>query len=100
MPEFKQFIQERIYLQNVSPRTVEWYRQIFKWLEKYRLTEEGLKSLLVEMRQARLEATSCNNRLRVCGHDLGIFFEFCHFQVRARPLEKSIWGEVCVGKSE
>jgi integrase/recombinase XerD len=64
MPDFEQFIQERIYLQNVSPRTVDWYRQTFKWLEKYPLTEEGLKSLVVGMRQAGLEATSCNNRIR------------------------------------
>jgi hypothetical protein len=64
MPEFEQFIQERIYLQNVSPRTVDWYRQTFKWLEKYPLTEQGLKELVVGMRQAGLEATSCNNRIR------------------------------------
>jgi hypothetical protein len=25
MAGFEQFIKERIYLQNVSPRTVEWY---------------------------------------------------------------------------
>jgi len=27
MSGFEQFIQERTYLQNVSPRTVNWYRQ-------------------------------------------------------------------------
>src|SRR5438477_10715638 len=64
MSSFEKFIQERIYLQNVSPRTVDWYRQTFKWLEKYPLTEQGLKELVVGMRQAGLEATSCNNRIR------------------------------------
>jgi hypothetical protein len=42
MSRFEQFIQERIYLQNVSPRTIDWYHQVFKWLEKYPLTEQGL----------------------------------------------------------
>jgi integrase/recombinase XerD len=64
MPSFEQFIQERIYLRNVSPRTVEWYKQTFKWLEKYPLTEEGLKALVVGMRQAGLQAISCNSRIR------------------------------------
>jgi integrase/recombinase XerD len=64
MSGFEKFIQERIYLQNVSPRTVEWYKQTFKWLEKYPLTEEGLKELVVGMRQAGLQAISCNSRIR------------------------------------
>lgn len=64
MSGFEKFIQERIYLQNVSPRTVDWYRQTFKWLEKYLLTEDGLKELVIGMRQAGLQAVSCNSRLR------------------------------------
>src|SRR2546423_7550725 len=64
MPEFEQFIQERIYLHNVSPRTVDWYRQTFKWLEKFPLTEQGLKDLVIGMRQAGLQAVSCNSRIR------------------------------------
>jgi integrase/recombinase XerD len=64
MSGFEQFIQERIYLQNVSPRTVDWYRQTFKWLEKYPLTQQGLKDLIVAMRQGGLQAISCNSRIR------------------------------------
>jgi hypothetical protein len=30
---FEQFVKERLYLQNVSPRTIEWYEQSFKWLD-------------------------------------------------------------------
>ena len=57
MSGFEQFIQERLYLQNenVSPRTVEWYHQTFKWLERYLLTEQGLKDLVIGMRPAGLE---------------------------------------------
>src|SRR5262249_19508096 len=64
MSGFEQFIQERIYLRNVSPRTVDWYHQTFKCLEKYPLTEEGLKQLVIAMREAGLQAISCNSRIR------------------------------------
>ncbi len=64
MSEFERFIQERIYLQNVSPRTVDWYRQSLKWLSKFPLTEEGLKQVVVAMRQSGLQPISCNNRIR------------------------------------
>jgi hypothetical protein len=38
---FAEFIKERQYLQNVSPRTVEWYEESFKWLGKP-LAEAGV----------------------------------------------------------
>jgi integrase/recombinase XerD len=31
-PRFEQFIKERRYLANVSPRTLEWYEQSLHWL--------------------------------------------------------------------
>ena len=49
---FEKFIQERTYLKNVSPRTIEWYRQTFKRLEKYPLNDEGLKRFVIEMRES------------------------------------------------
>jgi integrase/recombinase XerD len=64
MLPFSQFIQERIYLQNVSPRTVDWYQQTDKWLSRFPLTEEGLKQFVMAMREAGLQAISCNNRIR------------------------------------
>ena len=65
MEKFEQFIKERIYLKNVSPRTVEWYREAFKWLAKFPLTEDGLKEFVIAMRQAGLKPVSCNGRIRV-----------------------------------
>lgn len=59
------FIKERIYLKNVSPRTVEWYRQSFAWLSKFPLTENGVKDFVIAMRKAGLKPISCNNRIRV-----------------------------------
>lgn len=65
MEKFEQFIRERIYLKNVSPRTVEWYRESFKWLVKFPLTEAGLKEFVIAMRQSGLKPVSCNGRIRV-----------------------------------
>ncbi len=66
MPQdFEQSVKERIYLQNVSPRTVEWYRESFKWLGRYELTEQGLKDFVIGMRDAGLKPVSCNSRIRV-----------------------------------
>jgi integrase/recombinase XerD len=60
------FIRERTYLHNVSPRTVTWYRESFKWLAKVPqpITEGGLKDLVIRMRESGLKPISCNNRIR------------------------------------
>jgi integrase/recombinase XerD len=65
LEKFEQFIKERIYLKNVSPRTVEWYREAFKWLGKFPLTEPGLKEFVIAMRRSGLKPISCNGRIRV-----------------------------------
>ena len=62
---FEDFIRERRYLHNVSPRTIDWYQQSFSWLGKFALTEDGIKSFVIAMREAGLKATSCNSRIRV-----------------------------------
>ncbi len=64
MPEFERFIQERTYLKNVSPRTIDWYKQTFKRLGKFPLTEDGLKQFVIAMREAGLQPISCNSRIR------------------------------------
>jgi hypothetical protein len=61
---FEQFISERRYLQNVSPRTTQWYAEAFKWLDDEKPTASVLKSFVVRMRERGLKASSCNNRIR------------------------------------
>ena len=61
---FEQFIQERTYLKNVSPRTVEWYRESFRWLNNPEPAQTDLTDLVIRMRQRGLKATSVNNRIR------------------------------------
>ena len=64
LPRFESFIQERKYLKNVSPRTIEWYEQSLAWLTVEQPTAEDLKNLVVRMREAGLKASSCNCHIR------------------------------------
>ena len=52
MKGFDQFIRERQYLQNVSPRTVEWHQQSLKWLGIEEPNEDDLKRAVLRMREA------------------------------------------------
>lgn len=61
---FEQFIKERQYLQNVSPRTVQWYGESFKWLGIESPDSADLKSFVMRMRERGLKPSSCNNRIR------------------------------------
>lgn len=61
---FEAFIRERSYVQNVSPRTIEWYKQSLTWLGNSAPTADDITGMVVRMREAGLKASSCNNRLR------------------------------------
>lgn len=58
---FEQFIRERQYLHNVSPRTIEWYNEAFKWLQTAEPDEAALKDCVVRMREKGLKPRSCNS---------------------------------------
>ena len=65
LPRFERFIQERRYLKNVSPRTIEWYEQSLAWLTLEQPTADDLRHLVVRMREAGLKASSCNCHIRL-----------------------------------
>jgi len=60
---FDRFIQERRYLKNVSPRTIEWHQQSLKWLGVEAPTETDLRDFVLRMRTAGLKASSVNCRI-------------------------------------
>jgi integrase/recombinase XerD len=60
-PRFNQFIQERKYLKNVSPRTLEWYGEALRWLGNPSPDEAALKNFVVRMREKGLKPVSCNS---------------------------------------
>jgi len=64
LPKFEQFIKERQYVTNVSPSTIEWYKQSLAWLGVESPTEADVKAVVVRMRDSGLKATTCNCRLR------------------------------------
>jgi len=60
----EQFIQERRYLSNVLPATIEWYTQSLHWLGTESPTADDLKAFVIRMREKGLKPTTCNNRIR------------------------------------
>jgi integrase/recombinase XerD len=60
MPGFQQFIRERQYIANVSPATVEWYKNSLKWLPSESPSQEQLKDAVMRMREKGLKPTGCN----------------------------------------
>jgi integrase/recombinase XerD len=61
---FARFIQERQYLSNVSPATLEWYKHSFKWLHSESPSQDDLKDAVLRMRAKGLKATGCNSAIR------------------------------------
>lgn len=61
---FQDFIAERKYLHNASPRTIEWHENSFRRLPSETPTQEQLNSAVIQMREKGLKATSCNAAIR------------------------------------
>ena len=61
LPSFERFISERQYLQNVTPATVEWYKQSLHYLPCETPTQDQLKAVVMRMREAGRKATGCNS---------------------------------------
>lgn len=63
-PRFEQFIRERQFLSNVTPATIEWYRDSFKWLPTESPTSDELKAAVLRMREKGKNAAGCNSTIR------------------------------------
>ena len=63
---FQQFLDERRYLKNVRPDTIEWYETAFKAFrralndEAPPITKASLQSFVVKMRQRNVKPVSVN----------------------------------------
>ena len=64
------FVQERRYLHNVSPKTLEWYKYSFRAFEPYLRScppegmKQALKAAVIALRQNRLQPVSLNDYIR------------------------------------
>jgi integrase/recombinase XerD len=84
MPSFQQFIHERQYLQNVSPRTLEWYATSFKWLPCEAPSQAQLNDAVVRMRQKGLKPTGCNS----VGRAVNAYMKWAELPGRIRKLKE------------
>jgi integrase/recombinase XerD len=66
MELFEQFLKDKIFLCNLSPRTIDSYRQAYAAFEKHKgeLNKAGLKNFVINMREAGLSPGGCNNYIR------------------------------------
>lgn len=64
MRPFIDFVKERTYLKNVSPRTVEFYWDCHKSVMRFGdFSEEGLKRWMIGSREAGISPASVNTRI-------------------------------------
>ena len=59
-----EFIQERRYLKNVTPKTLAWYQDSFKAFNGALESEPDIKRRIVELRSRGVSAISVNSWLR------------------------------------
>lgn len=60
MQRFEQFIREQRLLRNVTPATVEWYRNSFRWLSSDSPSQPDLNEAVMNLRERGLKPTGCN----------------------------------------
>jgi integrase/recombinase XerD len=61
---FEQFIRERQFLINVTPATIEWYRNSLKWLRTESPSQADLRDAVLRMRERGLKASGCNSTIQ------------------------------------
>src|SRR5262249_2365736 len=71
---FKQFLDERRYLKNVTADTIEWYETAFKAVRRAlnddapAITKASLQSFVVRMRQRNVKQQRASTREPRAGH--------------------------------
>lgn len=58
---FETFLQEKQYLTNVSPRTLEWFKTALTWLDTESPDDRALKTIVIKMRAAGVSPRSINS---------------------------------------
>jgi integrase/recombinase XerD len=84
MQGFQQFIRERQYLHNVSPRTIEWYENSFRWLPCETPSQQQLNETVVRMRERGLKPTGCNCAIRA----INAYLRWSGSPDKIRPLKE------------
>lgn len=61
---FEQYIREKRYLANVTPATIEWYKNSLKWLRTDSPTQDDLKDAVMRMRAKGCKPSGCNSAIQ------------------------------------
>ena len=61
---FAEFIRERQYLRNVTPATIAWYQNSFRWLPTEAPSADELKDVVMRMRAKGRKATGVNSSIQ------------------------------------
>ena len=70
----EQFVQERTYLKNVTPKTVQWYRHSFQAFDGAITDRSSILSRITMLRDRGVSAISGNTYLRA----VNAYFRWCH----------------------
>jgi integrase/recombinase XerD len=85
---FEQFLNERRYLKNVTPDTIDWYQTAFKALQREQgtqtpvLTKTAVQQFVVSLRRRNVRAVSVNTY----GKALNAFTRWLHEEGHQREL--------------
>jgi hypothetical protein len=60
MTQIEKFLKEKMYLQNVSSCTLDWYTHALKKLPSEQPTQEQLNNLVISLRESGLKETAVN----------------------------------------
>lgn len=84
MQSIEEFLRERQYLHNVSPRTIEWYRNCLRWLPNAAPTQTDLNDAVMRMRERGLKPTGCNCLIR----GINAYLKWTGSALKVRPLKE------------
>jgi integrase/recombinase XerD len=83
MVGFSQFIRERQYLHNVTPATLAWYENSFRWLRTESPSQDDLKDAVMRMRVKGNKATGCNSVIQA----INCYLKWSGSALKIRPLK-------------
>jgi integrase/recombinase XerD len=80
---FAEFLREREYLHNVTPATLDWYRNSLRWLPSESPSQEQLNEVVMRMREKGLKPDGCNSVIRAAN----AYLRWSGSTAKARPLK-------------
>jgi len=88
---FKSFLQEKQFIKNVTPKTIQAYKDAFKAFHRYgkaEISAQGVKDFMIEMVKSEMRPGSANTFARSINSYLTCLFENGHLSTHLKaPLQ-------------